>query len=257
MKQPIESRVIVGLIALVVAFIVVVGVFVPTVPQDPNYHLFIDRETILNVSNFWNVVSNSLFLLVGIVGLIQLYVLNNLKILPEIKSAYGIFFLGVTLVAFGSGYYHLLPNNQTLVWDRLPMTIAFMSLFSVVVGETVSIRLARFSLLPLIVSGGLSVLYWHFTELQGRGDLRFYALVQFLPLLLIPIMLVFLPSKFSHKSGYWYLFAFYIIAKLLEQFDSEVDAFLGFISGHSLKHIAAAFGVLILLYTFRRRGIIS
>ena len=35
------------------------------------------------------------------------------------------FFLGLFLTGFGSGYYHWEPTNDTLVLDRLPMTILF------------------------------------------------------------------------------------------------------------------------------------
>ncbi len=41
----------------------------------------------------------------------------------------------------GSGYYHLSPSNATLVWDRIPMSIAIMALLSIVIGEYMSIRL--------------------------------------------------------------------------------------------------------------------
>ena len=53
------------------------------------------------------------------------------------------FFLGVTLVFFGSGYYHLEPHDQSLVWDRLPMTLAFMALFALVIGDRVGARAGR------------------------------------------------------------------------------------------------------------------
>jgi hypothetical protein len=42
-------------------------------------------------------------------------------------------------VALGSGYYHWRPSNSRLVWDRLPMTVGFMSLIAVVVSETVQV----------------------------------------------------------------------------------------------------------------------
>lgn len=237
----------------VVGLILAVGIFVPAIPQDPNYHLFVDEKAIFGVANFWNVLSNLPFLLVGLLGLRSLYFSSSLTLENSHKLAYTLFFVGVAFVAFGSGYYHLAPSNETLLWDRLPMTIAFMSLFSIVIVEFYSIKLGRFLLWPLVACGVFTVVYWHLSELKGQGDLRYYAIVQFLPLLLIPLMLIFLPSSFSHQYGYWYLLGFYVLAKVLEYFDVEVQSAVIVISGHSLKHMAAAAGIFILLDAFKRR----
>ena len=43
------------------------------------------------------------------------------------------------MVAIGSSYYHWKPSNSRLVWDRLPMTVGFMSLVAVVISETLGI----------------------------------------------------------------------------------------------------------------------
>jgi len=59
-------------------------------------------------------------------------------------------FVGVFLTGIGSSYYHLYPDNRTLVWDRLPMTIAFMALFGAIVGEYISRRAARELFAPLL-----------------------------------------------------------------------------------------------------------
>jgi len=169
----------------------------------------------------------------------------------------------IALVAFGSGYFHLNPINETLLWDRLPMTIAFMALLSIIIGEFVSIKIAQNLLLPLIIVGAFSVLYWFYTETtfpvteshvtESQGDLRLYILVQFLPMLLIPLILLTFNSSYSKVSGYWWLLLAYIVAKLLEHFDHTIFNLLHFISGHSLKYIAAALGVLILLSVYKSR----
>ena len=38
------------------------------IAQDVNYHLFKDARTIWNIPNFWNVVSNIPFIIVGVLG---------------------------------------------------------------------------------------------------------------------------------------------------------------------------------------------
>jgi len=249
MKPIVALSLSISFLGLVLA----VSVFVPAIPQDPSYHLFVDELTIFGVANFWNVLSNLPFLLVGILGLKNLYFSPKLALESVNRLAYVLFFISVALVALGSGYYHLSPSNETLLWDRLPMTIAFMSLFSIVICEFYSIKLGRLLLWPLIACGVFTVVYWHLSELKGQGDLRYYAIVQFLPLLVIPLMLILLPSSFSHQYGYWCLLGFYVLAKLLEYFDAEVHTIVTVISGHSLKHMAAAVGIFILLDVFKRR----
>jgi hypothetical protein len=229
--------------------------FVKAISQDPNYHNFIDVNHWLGVNNFWNVLSNLPFLIVGLLGLIHL---NKLTIISEIRIAYVIFFAGIALVAFGSSYYHLNPNNETLVWDRLPMTIGFMALIAIITAEYISIKLSKLMLWPLILIGLLSVFYWQYTESQGVGDLRFYALVQFLPIVLIPIIILTHQSKFDPTNGYWYLLLAYVFAKLFEHFDTPIyEIFGGFISGHSIKHVAAAIGIYMLYLNYKKRNIIA
>ena len=223
------------------------------IPQDLAYHDFSDNLGWFNIPNILNVLSNLPFLIIGLLGLHKLTKLNSLNIINDNKFAYVGLFIGTTLVAFGSSYYHLWPNNQTLVWDRLPMTIAFMSLFSIVISEFISIKLGKILLAPLLILGLLSVSYWHITEANGHGDLRFYAIVQFFPILAIPIILMTFKSSFSQVNGYWWLLLAYIAAKIFEHFDAAIHDILVVISGHSIKHVAAALGIYLLLRSYESR----
>ncbi len=245
----------IGITAIsLISILGVIGVLMlDPIAQDSQYHLFEDQRTIAGIPNFWNVVSNLPFLVVGVVGLYSIFRSQNARIVVDIKTAYILFFVGVSLVAFGSGYYHLWPSNETLVWDRLPMTISFMALFAVIIAEFVSVRVAKLSFWPLIVFGVFSVVYWHITETNGEGDLRLYVLVQFLPMMVIPLILLFFKSKFTNTMGYWLLLCAYIFAKAFEHYDEAIYNFLPFVSGHSLKHIIAALGVLLLLTSYNNR----
>jgi len=237
------------------SLIIVIGVFLfmAPIPQDVNYHNFADGRTMFHVSNFWNVLSNLPFFMVGVLGLYKLYT-HRLTLLEPMKLGYTLLFIGVTLVAFGSGYYHLEPNNETLVWDRLPMTIAFMSLFAILLSEFVEEKLGKQLLFPLLFLGLSSVFYWYWGEMHGEGDLRAYALVQFLPMLIIPVLLFTFKSHYSYIKGYWLLLLCYLLAKLFEHFDAEIYALFGqVISGHSLKHMVAALGMYILLRSYEKR----
>ena len=61
----------IGFVAIAfVLMLGVVGVFMlGPIAQDPGYHLFKDQRTIFGVPNFWNVITNLPFLLVGVAGL--------------------------------------------------------------------------------------------------------------------------------------------------------------------------------------------
>lgn len=228
--------------------------FVNPIPQPEAFHQFADIRHLFSVVNFWNVISNTLFFLIGITAL-QKLVNKKLVIVAEVKAACYSFFMGVLLVAFGSAYYHYQPNNFTLVWDRLPMTIAFMSLLSVALGEMLSVTAGRRGLIPFLGSGIFSIAYWQYGELQHHGDLRLYALVQFLPILLLLLLLLFGQRRFTTQWGYWALLAAYILAKLAEHFDAAIYTITGeLMAGHLLKHLLSALGLwLFLLYLGKRK----
>jgi len=234
----------------------IIGAFLaPKIPQDPAYHYFADIRTILSVPNFWNVISNLPFIVVGLAGMVMVAKSSH-AIIREIKSAYILFFIGITAVAFGSGYYHLWPSNQTLVWDRLPMTIGFMSVFSIVAAEFMSVKGGRTIFIPLVIIGIASVFYWDYTETNGAGDLRFYGLVQFLPMLLIPLILIMYKPKFTHIGLYWAVLIAYGLAKLAEVGDQGVYDLFGF-SGHSIKHLLAAAAPWMFYLAIKKRSVIE
>jgi hypothetical protein len=228
-----------GIAVLVTLAALAVGVLLPPIPQDPAYHAFADGHALLGIPNFWNVVSNVPFLVAGVFGLWTLP-----KLQPQLATAsYLVFCLGVMLVGAGSAYYHYAPSNDTLTWDRVPMTIAFMGLFSIVIEDRVSTRLGRRLLWPLVFAGVGSVLYWNWTELQGRGDLRPYGLVQFLPMVLIPLLLITGKGGGLRVRWLWATLGAYALAKLAEHFDAAIYGVTGFVSGHSLKHLIGALAV--------------
>jgi hypothetical protein len=193
------------------------------------------------------VASNLPFLIVGLAGLFA-FRMPMPGVLPVLRPAYLTFFLGTILVAFGSGYYHWSPSNETLVWDRLPMTISFMAFFPILIGEQIRPELGARLLAPLLIAGVLSVVYWRITD-----DLRPYVLVQFLPIVLAPLLLLLFPSALTRVWLLWVVLATYAIANILESFDAAVFNFLQVVSGHSLKHVIAALGTYFIVLAATRR----
>ena len=180
---------------------------VPPIPQSQIYHGFADQRTLLGIPNFWNVVSNLPFVLVGAMGL--QYFRRDLSA--------GLFFLGVFLTGFSSSYYHWNPNDAGLFWDRLPMSVAFMAILANVVEERIDAKVGRALLWPLVALGIASLLVWLRTD-----DLRLYGWVQFFPCLVLPLMFWLFAPKYS---GTWYWFAaagWYLLAKVLEYTDAAI-----------------------------------
>lgn len=226
------------------ALIAMAGLLLPRIPQPQSYHLFADQRRFLDIPNFANVVSNIPFAVVGVWGLIFLLrcyrerrskqFLNSRERIP-----YVIVSVGLILTAFGSSYYHLHPGNARLVWDRMPMTIVFMSLISAMIAERINLRAGLWLLLPLLLAGMGSVLQWYFSELRGAGDLRFYSAVQAYAVLFLLIALL-LPPRYTRGSDLAMVAGFYVLAKALELLDKRIFEQGRFVSGHTLKHLAAA-----------------
>src|SRR5579859_898465 len=210
------------------------------IPQPLAYHHFADQRVLWGIPNFADTVSNLPFLLVGVWGLVMM-VRGRIRFVDARERwFYLIFFAGVALTCIGSSYYHLAPDNDRLVWDRLPMTVGFMSLLAAIIAERISLKAGLVLLGPLLLIGVASVWYWHLTEQWGRGDLRLYGFVQFFPALGIPLMMALFPARYTRSFDLLPAVGFYALAKILEAKDKQIYALAKFISGHTLKHLAAA-----------------
>jgi hypothetical protein len=234
----------VRLLFAVTALVVIIGLLLPRIPQPQSYHVFADQRSYLGIPNFGNVVSNLPFAAAGLWGLVFLLRSNREtgpKPFLDIRERlpYVIVSVGLMLTAFGSSYYHLQPSNARLVWDRLPMTIVFMSLVSAIIAERIDLR-AGLWLLPVLLLVGIgSVLQWHLSELRGEGDLRFYSAVQAYAVLFLLIALL-LPPRYTRGIDLAIVAGFYVLAKVLEVLDRPIFEQGQFVSGHTLKHLAAA-----------------
>jgi Ceramidase len=211
----------------------------PPLLQDQSYHQFADQRELFGIPNFRNVVSNLPFIAVGAVGL--LWVRRDATTI--------VLFAGLFLTGFGSSYYHLNPNDGTLFWDRLPMTLCFAAILAAVVEERVDARAGAMLLRPLLAIGIFSLLLWRWTD-----DLRLYAWAQFFPFLALVLILQLFPPKYTGASYWVAAAAFYALAKLLEFLDEKIYSVGSIVSGHTLKHLAAAaagFAILRLFLTRR------
>jgi hypothetical protein len=166
-----------GLIIVSAMVVSLAGLFLlPPLLQDQGYHRFADQRELFGIPNFWNVVSNLPFIAVGAAGLWRFHR----------HPATIVLFSGMMLTGFGSAYYHLDPNDASLVWDRLPMTLCFAAILAAVIDERVHARAGSIMLLPLLAIGVASILLWRWTD-----DLRLYAWTQFFTFFAVVVILRF------------------------------------------------------------------
>jgi hypothetical protein len=226
-----------------VSIFIGVFIFISPIAQEIKYHQFANERTIASIPNFWNVVSNIGFICLGIWGLSM----GRSNIITKIL------FLGMILTGLGSAYYHYSPNNQTLFWDRLPMTIVFSAFFGQIIvwyfDYTSGIRVW----IGNLVLGFLSVGYWYYTETIDQGDLRFYALIQFLPIILI----IILCSIHYKENGFLklpllFIFISYFIAKYFEHNDMLIYSKTMIMGGHPIKHIFASIATANMVWMVKR-----
>lgn len=251
MNIPFPVRV--GLLMLVcVVFIGGYLLLAAPLPQPQEYHRFADDRPMLGVPNMLNVASNLPFLVVGVWGLIWMASVKSRR--PGIflenseRWAYWLYFIGLALTGLGSSYYHAWPNNETLVIDRIGLALTFMALFTAIVTERLCWKLSVWLVGPMVALGVGSVLYWHWTD-----DLRFYFVVQFFPLVALPLLFLLFRPRYTRTGDLVASLLCYGLAKALEILDRNVYAQGGLVSGHTLKHLVAGLSAYLILFMLQGR----
>lgn len=234
---------IVVMILVTAGFLAVIGALAP-ITQYAGYHAFADDRAMAGIPNFFNVISNIVFLWIGALGL-RFCARRSMAA----RRSWIVFFAGVILVAFGSAWYHRAPTDASLVWDRIPMAVAFMALAVALFHETVNGRVESRLLPPALLLAVASVLYWRWT-----GDLSFYIGVQIAPFLVIVCVTALYPLPPVTRRYLAAGFTAYALSKAAEYFDHEIYRLTGqVLGGHALKHLLAAAAVFCVYRLLRLR----
>lgn len=240
----------VGALLVLLAAAALLLAALPPIQQPADYYSFADDRTLLGVPRGLDTLSNLPFAIVGLLGLA-----TALRAPRGFRVLTATLFAGVLATAFGSTWFHLAPSPDRLLWDRLPITVAFMATLALVLTDRVHPRTGRVALVPLITAGVLATLAWYFGPTgAGSGDLRRYILVQAYPLLAIPLCLIlFAPARLD---GHALLAALglYALAKLTEFLDARIFELGHVVSGHTLKHLLAGGATWCILVAVRRAG---
>jgi hypothetical protein len=234
------NRVLVYLPALLTLTVAAALVVHGPIPQWPEYHLFADLRSFAGIERAGDVLSNLAFAIVGICGFATLLPGGRLRALGSAWPAYTLFLIALILTALSSGYYHLAPDNARLVWDRIPIALACAGLLAGVRAETHRGGNAGGFTAAIAVVAVASVLWWYFTEARGQGDLRPYLMLQLMPALLIPLWQARARAARADLLAFGAAIALYFVARAAELNDRLIFDGLGWISGHTIKHLLAA-----------------
>jgi hypothetical protein len=232
---------------------IVAAILLPAFPQPLEYHQFADFRRAFGIKNFLNVVSNTGFLISGIAGLVVVIGPEACFESDKERWPYAVFFLGVLLTALGSSYYHLAPDNERLFWDRLPMTVAFMALVSSQIVDRINVRAGLALLVPLLLVGAATVIYWRATQRLGADNVLPFGILQGYSVVILLLMGLAYPSRYTRGNDLFWVFGWYALSKVLEMYDSQVLALGNIVSGHTLKHLAAAVASLAVCYMLMAR----
>ncbi|KOM30765.1 hypothetical protein LR48_Vigan01g032000 [Vigna angularis] len=240
--------------ALLLTFVSFLLLFLlsPSIPQPQWYHHFADNRSFFGIPNALNVISNFPFMVIGLIGLVLCHRRSsyfNISLEGELWG-WKCFYAGVTSVAFGSSYYHLHPDDASLLWDRIPMTVAFASLMAILIIERIDAKKGIHAIVPLILIGIISNVFF--------GDIRLYVLAQSAACIAVPLMATLLPPMYTHSPYWLWASGFYLLAMLQETTDRVIYAFtFHTVSGHTLKHLSAAMVPVILTLMLAKRSVYS
>ncbi|HSO06373.1 MAG TPA: alkaline phytoceramidase [Pelomicrobium sp.] len=234
-----------------------VALLIPNYPQPASYHLFADARACLGVPNFANVASNVAFLLVGILGLAFVLGRHGARAMgARGRWPYAVLFLGAVLTAFGSAYYHWDPSDETLVWDRAGMAVAFCALVPAMLSDRTDVRAVLVSLAALVTLGIGTLVYWRLSEALGFEDVAPYLVLQ-AAALAYAVGISLLPSRFTRRGDVFVAFLLYAAALVAQALDEEIFLLAGsWMSGHTLKHLLAAVAIFWILRMLMRRRLV-
>ncbi len=233
------TRIVYRLPLLFTLLVCVVALTHGPIEQPANYHDFADHSTWLGIPHAADVLSNIGFAVAGVWGLLVLRPRRDHAAIRDGWIGYQLFLIGLVLTSLGSAFYHLAPDNARLVWDRLPIVLACAGLLAAVRAETLkNTNITRDTML-LGMLAVTSVVWWFVTDQRGQGDLRPYLILQLLPLALIPMWQAIYVAPRRDRIWFGFALLLYVFAKAAELRDHEILAAMGFISGHTIKHLLA------------------
>ena len=227
----------------------------PHVAQSPAYHHFADTRTLFGVANAMDTLSNFAFIIAGVAGIVLVW----LRRLPEPTTALGamslLTFIGLVATGIGSAWYHgqVPPNDAGLAIDRYGMVVSFAGVLGLAAAHKVSERAGWWTGWLVLAAGPFAVWWW-----TVSGNVAPYAVLQFGGMALLVLILFWRDAAAFGTAAagpnWGLLIGAYALAKVFEAGDAQIwELTARLISGHTLKHLAAALVAVAVIAPLYRR----
>ena len=218
------------------AFLLTLALVLPGMAQPEHYHAFADQRGWGALPHAADVLSNLGFVIAGLAGLIVLWRADRYRLCATARTLCALFFAGLLCSGAGSTFYHWAPQDASLAWDRLGMSVAFAGLLGLAVQTRIDDISARITAAVMLLAAPISVWVWSQTS-----NVLPWVLVQAGGMVIILWLSFVAPRRHALPVELGWVIGLYAVAKLLEMSDSDVFEISGHaISGHSLKHWVAA-----------------
>jgi len=129
-----------GILLLAGLGLIALALLTPPIALPSGYHDFADQRVWFGLPNAMDVLSNLAFALLGLLGWRALRRLPEAQLDGRRRTLVKLFFAGLVLTTFTSGYYHLSPDDSRLAVDRLGISLAFAGLLGLAAADRVSPR---------------------------------------------------------------------------------------------------------------------
>jgi hypothetical protein len=224
-----------GLAIAAVVLLVAAGVG-PHIGAPANYHHFVDQRSWGGLPHAGDVLSNIGFLIAGVAGACCLWRLPPRSLTNMERAMAALFFAGLIATSACSTWYHLQPDEARLVIDRSGMAIAFAGLLGLAVTTRVSERAGALTGLGLLLAAPWTI------HIAASGELLPWAVLQFGGMAALCVLARVRPLPLALHVDWIVIVAIYGVAKVAEVGDAAIFEFTGhLVSGHTLKHLIAAF----------------
>ena len=209
---------------------------------DAEDHRYADERMWLGIPAAANVLVNLPMLLLGAWG----WRTTQTSAWPEVLSVpWRLFQWCAMLSAVFASVYHASPGDTLFVLTHVCTACGFISLTLGALAERVHPRFGsrmacRLALAGAALLGAAMLIAQSFT---GHLDMRPLLLLEIIPVLVIPAGAFSLPGTWTRAFDWIVVLMLYTFAKLLELGDSAVLNATGWVSGHTMMHLALAAAV--------------